>query len=136
VRTHAAKFFHSKVENLRRGSLEKEGIAVSAVGVRGSSVTVISNNPNKRGKRFDGGKKASDIDAFFVPKGFLKCSPSGGGQFRDDDVAEEYPAISDWNQKWSEILNRPVAAAGWKAKVRKGSHKPTAADSIVQIGAL
>jgi len=117
-------------------ALTDSGINADAVGVRGSSVTFMSNNPNKVGSYFDKkGKGKSDIDVFFVTTDRLKCAPSKKGMFRDSDVAEKYPAIDAWNDKWSKKLNPPrkVAAAGFKPSA---SMKPTSADSILSSGAL
>ncbi len=117
-------------------ALTDSGIKASAVGVRGSSVTFKSNNPNKVGSYFDKkGKGKSDIDVFFVTTDRLKCAPSKKGIFYDSAVAEKYPAIDAWNDKWSKKLVPPrkVAAAGFKPSA---AMKPTSADSILSSGAL
>ena len=119
-----------------KSALEQEGVKFSAIGVRGSSVTVNSNNPKKKGSYFDKrGKGKSDIDVFFVTTDRLKSAPSKKGIFYDKDVAEQYPAISAWNQKWSAKLKpaRKVAVAGFRPFA---AMKPSAADSIVSSGAL
>jgi hypothetical protein len=117
-------------------ALSDSGIPTTAVGVRGSSVTFNSNNPNKVGSYFDKkGKGKSDIDVFFVSKGFLKVAPSNKGVFYDDAVAAAYPLIDAWNDKWSKKLKPPrkVAVAGFRPSA---AMKPSGADSILSSGAL
>jgi hypothetical protein len=116
--------------------LADEGIEATAIGVRGSSVTFTSNNPNKPGSYFDKrGTGKSDIDVFFVTDGYLACRPSRKGIFHDSEVAEHYPAIAAWNSKWSARLDpkRKVAAAGFRPGA---SMKPSPADSILFSGGL
>jgi hypothetical protein len=117
-------------------ALAEEGIDASAVGVRGSSVTFKSNNPNKKGSYFDKrGKGKSDIDVFIVTKDYLKVKPSKKGIFYDKDMAAAYPKIDAWNKKWSGKLDpkRKVAVAGFRPAA---AMKPTGADSIVHSGSL
>jgi hypothetical protein len=114
-------------------ALAKEGIKATAVGVRGSSVTVVSLNPRKKGNYFDKkGPGTSDVDVFFVTKEYLKSNPSNGF-FHPDGLAKEYPSIDEWNRKWSKELKRDVTAAAFKPVAKM---KPTSDDSIVHSGAL
>ncbi len=115
-------------------ALKDEGIPVSSVGVRGSSVTYHSNNPKKVGSFFDKrGKGTSDIDVFFVTKAHLKPQPSKTGFFSDKKIAEKYPKIDAWNNKWTGQLGRKVAAAGFRPTAPM---KPGNAEAIVHSGAL
>jgi hypothetical protein len=119
-------------------ALQKEGIKPSAVGVRGSAVTFNSLNPKKKGSYFDKkGVGKSDVDVFFVTKDHLNCAPSNGF-FHAGKLAEKYPAIGEWNKKWTKDLGREVSAAGFKpgTKDKPTKMKPTATDSIVHSGGL
>lgn len=91
---------------------EAQGIICKGAGVRGSAVTFTSSNPFKVGQSFDSrGQGKSDIDAFLVSDEWLKCRPNGKGFFHPDKVAEKYPNLVAWGEKWSEKLGREITPA-------------------------
>jgi hypothetical protein len=91
---------------------EEEGIDCEGAGVRGSAATYTSSNPNKVGQYFDSrGKGKSDIDAFLVSDGWLKCRPDKKGFCHPAKVADEYPKLVACGKKWSDKLGREITPA-------------------------
>ncbi len=97
-------------------ALEKSGIKFEEIGVQGSSVTGKSY---RTGEPFRwGGKKPSDIDAFVLLKEDI---PIKGGDKRPDFIhpdklLKKYPALKEWSDKWTKILNRDITPAAIKPK--------------------
>ena len=90
---------------------DNSGIESEGTGVRGSAATYTSSNPNKPGAYFDSRSKRSDIDAFLVSDGWLECRPDRKGFVHPDKVAEAYPKLVEWGQKWSQKLGREITPA-------------------------
>ena len=94
-----------------RAALAKNGITDASIGVRGSSVTGVSY---RTGGPFG---PASDID-FFVESGQLveglKTSRNTPGFVHPDVVHENFDAIAEWSEIWSQNLRRKVSVGGFQ----------------------
>lgn len=98
-----------------RAALLKSGITDGTIGVRGSSVTGISSNPNGEHYGRLWGPE-SDID-FYVESEQLtrgmKTSSQIPGMVHPTAVMRKHPELRAWAQKWSAELGRKISPAGY-----------------------
>jgi hypothetical protein len=115
--------FKKCMEELR-DVCKKAGLEVVSLGVRGSSATYWSENPNKKGQHFDSlGKNTSDIDAFFVAEGSKKFDFDKKG-FAHPRIFRRNKNLRAWSKRWTKTLGRKIEPAAFhpEAQALKESH--------------
>lgn len=95
-----------------RAALRQSGITDGIIGVRGSSITGISSNPNSRSYGQPFGPN-SDIDVFVMSSQITSVF-GGKGFVHPDQLLDAYPALEVWSDRWAKELGRPITPAGWK----------------------
>ncbi|MDO6433979.1 RHS repeat-associated core domain-containing protein [Flavitalea sp. BT771] len=111
----------AKVGEELAAALDKSGINYEKMGVTGSSVTGVSSKGGGFRQVATGGLKASDIDVFVILREDI---PVSGGKARPefihpDKMINAYPALREWSEKWSKILQREITPAAIKPKPKK-----------------
>jgi hypothetical protein len=102
--------FNEAVTGLQ-SALSESGITDATIGVRGSSVTGTSF---RTGLPFG---PESDIDFFAESQQLtqgLKTSSNIPGLVYPRTIANNYPAVSNWAQTWSQTLGRTVSVGGFQ----------------------
>ena len=93
-------------------ALRNSGINDGSVGVRGSSITGVSSNPNSPSFGRPFGPK-SDID-FFVQSAQITERFQGKKFIHPDELIDAFPALEAWSKKWTQELGRKITPAAWK----------------------
>jgi hypothetical protein len=102
-------------------ALKSENIDGGHVLIDGSSTTFYSNNPSKKlGHHFkNSGINKSDYDFKIFSSGFADVMRDRGykwskheGHYKGRWVEKEFPAIKEFNRKWSMRLKRKVTVIG------------------------
>lgn len=93
-------------------ALRNSGINDGLVGVRGSSITGVSSNPNSPsfGRPFG---PRSDID-FFVQSSQITERFGGKRFIHPDELIDALPALEAWSKKWTQELGRKITPAAWQ----------------------
>jgi hypothetical protein len=103
-------------------ALKKDGLGDADVGMKGTATTFYSENPGKRlGHHWDADPaNPGDFDLNLTSKKMVSQMDSSGikpsekyGVFKTQDMETQFPALDDFQQKWSNELGRDVNFVGY-----------------------